>query len=78
MATSSKAAKAAESEAPESAPLPGADLGAVAYGAYSASVGGKSVSGQKLPSWEDQKEEIRAAWAAGALAVLAALYGEKG
>lgn len=77
MATSSKAAKAAESEAPESAPLPGADLGAVAYGAYSEAVGGKSVGGTKLPTWEDQKEEIQAAWISATQAVLTALYGRK-
>ena len=48
-------------------------LGQVAYEAYRASTGGVSlVSGDRLPSWEDQAPEIQAAWEAGAQAAVAA------
>ncbi len=68
-------AKSASASAPSPAPLPGVGLGRIAYEAYSASVGGKSVTGQKLPSWDEQvtdKHEIAAAWCAAAQAVITA------
>lgn len=70
-------AKKAESASPESEPKSGADLGAVAYTAYSEAVGGKSVGGTKLPAWEDQKDEIQDAWIVATQAVLTALFGRK-
>ena len=42
------------------------DLGEVAYGAYLASCGGKSIRGEELPSWDDQTPEIREHWRAAA------------
>ena len=47
--------------------MPTIDLGKVAYLAYCTYSDGKSlISGETLPSWEDQSEEIRAAWRATA------------
>lgn len=49
--------------------------GKVAYDAYCKAAGGKSlVSGQKLPEFEEQPAQIRAAWEAAADAV-AKRYG---
>lgn len=46
-------------------------MGHVAYDAYCAHTGGKSlVTGDKLPDWNDLKQEIRDAWQAAANAVL--------
>ena len=45
-------------------------MGRVAYEAYVASCGGKSVHGEPLPSWPGQKAEIRQHWRAAADAVL--------
>ncbi len=46
------------------------ELGKIAYEAYCASTGGRSlVSGAQLPVWEQQAQEIRAAWNAAAAAV---------
>jgi hypothetical protein len=46
------------------------DLGQIAYEAYSASAGGKSlVSGDTLPDWADLDPQIREAWRAAAEAV---------
>lgn len=43
--------------------------GQVAYEAYCKSTGGVSaVSGETLPAWGDQSEEIRNAWEAAAAA----------
>ena len=56
-------------------PLVGSGLGQVAYEAYSASVGGKSIDGKALPSWDAQVEknhDIAAAWCAAAQAVITA------
>jgi hypothetical protein len=47
-------------------------MGRIAYEAYLASCGGKSVRGDDLPSWDDQDPAIRAHWEAAALAVIAA------
>jgi hypothetical protein len=45
-------------------------LGRVAYEAYRNSSRGVSlVSGQELPNWEDQRDEIQSAWCAAAQAV---------
>lgn len=45
-------------------------LGRVAYEAYRNSSRGVSlVSGQELPSWDDQRDEIQSAWCAAATAV---------
>lgn len=53
------------------------DLGKVAYEAYCESSGGKSlVSGATLPTWEDLKPEIRAAWDAAAQAVASKFRSE--
>lgn len=57
------------------APLVGAGLGQVAYDAYSASVGGKSVKGEALPTWDEQVQDnhdVAAAWCAAAQAVITA------
>jgi hypothetical protein len=56
------------------------NLGRVAYEAYCAEVGGKSVGGEDLPSWEDQckgRPEVAAAWVTAAHAVLEAVHGRK-
>jgi hypothetical protein len=45
------------------------ELGRIAYEAYVASCGGKSVHGEDLPSWDDQAPEIRQHWQAAADAV---------
>lgn len=47
------------------------DYGRIAYEAYFKTCGGKSlISGAPLPSYDDQRPEIRAAWeAAGRAAV---------
>jgi hypothetical protein len=46
------------------------NLGKVAYEAYCATTDWKSaVSGDSLPSWEQQRESIRDAWDAAAYAV---------
>jgi len=53
---------------------PEKSTGEVAYSAYFVACGGKSlVSGAELPSWDEQAEEIRAAWQAAADAVARAL-----
>jgi len=45
-------------------------LGEVAYSGYYVACGGKSlISGAELPAWDEQAEEIRAAWQAAADAV---------
>lgn len=50
------------------------DLGEVAYAAYCARTGWKSlISGASLPSWQDVPSEIRSAWRAAAAAVRAAI-----
>ena len=52
----------------------GRPLGETAYSGYFVACGGKSlISGADLPSWDEQSEEIRAAWAASADAVRRAL-----
>jgi len=49
-------------------------LGETAYSGYFVACGGKSlISGAELPSWDEQSEEIRAAWQAAADAVVRAL-----
>lgn len=50
-------------------PQYGKSLGQVAYEAYAVKVGNKSVKGDTLPSWDDQKPEIKAAWDAAGQAV---------
>lgn len=46
------------------------DRAKIAYDAYCAATGGVSlISGDKLPEFEKLKDEIKAAWAAAALAV---------
>lgn len=48
-------------------------IGQIAYEAYAAHSGGCSlISGEPLPSWDEQREDIRDAWQAAALAVQAA------
>lgn len=44
-------------------------LGEIAYNAYCAARGWKSVRGEPLPAWGAQDEGLRAAWIAAALAV---------
>lgn len=53
------------------------DLAKVAYEAYRASSGGRSlVSGAELPAYEDLSREIRDAWDAASQAVAAVLLGD--
>lgn len=59
------------------APLPGAGLGCIAYEAYVAAVGGRSVKGDALPAWDDQDPRIAAAWCAVGQAVIAATIARK-
>ncbi len=48
----------------------GETLGKAAYDGYFGACGGKSlISGAPLPKWEDQSDEIKAAWMAAAEAV---------
>jgi hypothetical protein len=42
------------------------------YRAYLESCGGKSVHGEILPAWEEQRQEIRAHWRAAAREIAAA------
>lgn len=50
---------------------PPAEAGQVAYEGYFAACGGKSlVSGAPLPTWDEQRADIRDAWLAAASAVL--------
>jgi len=53
--------------------------GQIAYESYCLATGGKSlVTGEQLPSWEDQSPEIQSAWhAAGAAAGEAYLAAHK-
>jgi len=63
--------------AAESEPLVGSGLGRVAYDAYSAAVGGRSVKGDALPTWDAQVQDnpdVAAAWCAAAQAVLTATF----
>jgi hypothetical protein len=53
------------------------DLGQVAYEAYCEKTGGRSaVTGEPLPTWEDQAPEIRAAWTTAGEAVAHVLVRE--
>lgn len=63
---------ARKSKTAEPEPLAGSGLGRVAYDAYSAAVGGKSVRGEALPSWDNQDHDVAAAWCAAAQAVITA------
>jgi len=49
--------------------------GRVAYEAYAESCGGKSIHGETLPSWDDQKPEIRQHWEKTAFTVIQAYTG---
>ena len=71
---------ARKSKSADSSPLVGEGLGRVAYEAYSAAVGGKSVKGESLPAWESQVEnnhDVAAAWCAAAQAVITATIERK-
>ena len=46
-------------------------FGQSAYEAYSEHCGRKSINGDDLPSWDEQRPEIRAHWEAAAEAVAA-------
>jgi hypothetical protein len=62
------------------APLVGAGLGRIAYEAYSAAVGGVSVHGDALPSWDEQvssNPSVAAAWCAAGQAVITATFERK-
>lgn len=65
-------------EAPELADfgVTNEDLGQVAYEAYLAFVGGRSVTGQKLLGWHNLQIHIRAAWISSAHAVHVELVQE--
>ena len=66
---------AASKSKSDSALLVGAGLGAIAYAAYFAAVDGKSIKGEKLPTWDVQVEnnhDVAAAWCAAAQAVITA------
>lgn len=45
------------------------ELGKTAYCAYVHAVGGKSIRGEDLPTFDAQRENLREAWIAAALAV---------
>lgn len=48
-----------------------AGYGEVAYAAYCAQTDGRSaVTGEPLPAWDEQRQEIRDAWDAAAAAVV--------
>jgi hypothetical protein len=68
---------AADAAPPE---LVGAALGRIAYEAYRDAVGGQSVHGEELPTWDDhvtRKPDVAAAWCAAAQAVLTATFERK-
>lgn len=46
-----------------------ATLGKLAYTAYAAAVGGRSVTGAVLPPWEELGDRIQTAWETAAEAV---------
>jgi hypothetical protein len=50
-------------------------LGEIAYNAYCEARLWTSVSGQHLPHWNEQSQELRDAWNKAAQAVAAALHG---
>lgn len=77
-ADTDKGKAAAKSGKEAAAPKDG--LGKVAYEAYSEATGGKSFSGDELPSWDERYEshpQIAEAWEAAAQAVLSATFGRK-
>jgi hypothetical protein len=52
------------------------DYGKIAYEAYIAKTGGKSlVTGDTLPAWVDLRADIKEAWEAAAIAVTSAVVG---
>jgi hypothetical protein len=50
----------------------------IAYEAYVKSCGGKSVHGEDLPTWDDQRHDIQIHWDAAAQAVVKAVAGDGG
>ena len=74
------ATRSSKSAPADLAPLAGAGLGRVAYEAYVAAVGGKSIRGEKLPSWDSQVEEnhdVAAAWCAAGRAARSASFSKE-
>jgi hypothetical protein len=65
----------------EPAPAPaGSGLGRIAYEEYRLFVGGTSVRGEALPSWDEQVQNspnVAAAWCAAAQAVITATIARK-
>lgn len=53
-------------------------FGQSAYEAYAEHCGRKSILGDDLPSWDEQRPEIRAHWEAAAEAVVAGVTGDGG
>lgn len=53
-------------------------LGRAAYEAYSRRVGHVSVAGVRLPSWDEQREDLREAWESAARAAIRAWGGSPG
>jgi hypothetical protein len=53
------------------------DLGRVAYEAYGKSVNWKTVSGVKMPEWDEQDPRLQEAWDAAAEAVAQKVGGEE-
>lgn len=51
--------------------------GQIAYEAYAANCGGKSIRGDDLPTWNDQDPAIRGHWQAAGLAVKRAYQSGK-
>jgi hypothetical protein len=51
-------------------------FGQAAYEAYAEHCGGKSINGDDLPAWADQRPEIRAHWEAAAEALAAGVRGD--
>jgi hypothetical protein len=70
----------APSERKARTPLRGAGLGHIAYKAYCAAVGGVSVGGDALPTWDvlvKDKPDVAGAWCASAQAVISATWEGK-
>lgn len=51
--------------------------GQIAYEAYVASCGGRSIRGEQLPAWGDQDPAIQGHWQAAGLAVKRQYQSEK-
>ncbi len=50
-------------------------VGEIAYNAYGAAVGWKTVSGSAMPPWSDQRSDLQEAWSAAAIALCRDVHG---